>query len=170
MTPPTEYVYALLRSSTDWERVVSGDPSIWTYDRGGLLPVGAETLALRAGARVWTETGYDSPPRAYPALAVRTLEPPPAPQKDAPSEEAPPPSRRGRRPRKRWSRREDAATLSVRVPREVPEQLDYLCEAYRMSTGQVITRLVQAAYQRDVVESGLIAVLAGADDIIAPLP
>lgn len=170
MTEPREYVYALLRAAADWDRVVTGDPSVWSYDRAGRLEVDAVTLAQRADPQVWTEAGWDTPPRAYPALAVRVLNPAPAQElaPEAPSEPARP--RRSRHRGRKRGTRTGVVLSQVRVPIELPEQLDCLCEAYRMAPGQVITRLVQEAYRRDVVESGLLAILGARDDIIAPTP
>lgn len=168
-----EHIYALLRGVDDWARVTSGDPSIWSYDRNGVLPVSEGDLGERADTDVWTESGWNVPPRGYPALAVRVLRR----RTIAPATEAtrPPvvPARKSRRGRPGWrkipDRQGNVALNTLRVAPEVPEQIDCLCEAYRMGPGQVITRLVQDAYRRDVVESGLIAILSGAD-IAAPVP
>ena len=175
--PCDEYVYALLRGADDWTRVTSGDPSVWSYDRRGALPVDPDVLVSRAATRVWTEAGWDVPPRGYPALAVRVLrQPEPERVEEASSgaTDTPPVAKeKRRRGRSGWRKIPNAqgnvALNTLRVAPEVPEQIDCLCEAYRMNPGQVITRLVQDAYRRDVVESGLIAILSGAD-IEAPVP
>ena len=47
-----EHIYALLRGANDWARVTSGDPSIWSYDRSGALPVSEGDLGELADTDV----------------------------------------------------------------------------------------------------------------------
>lgn len=158
----TQHIYAVLRSAADWAAILNHDPHLWAYDRTGHFPVEPEVLAARAAPNVWTESGWDLPPRSYPGLAIRVLEPAPAPAsvvEDVP--EAPARRRRRARP---------AITRQYRLPQEAPEQIDCLCEVYRLSASAVVARLIAEAYRRDVVESGALAILAKDEGIIAPLP
>lgn len=164
------YIHTILRSPADWERACSGDPAIWSYDQDCRLVVPADVFATRAGPNIWTPTGkWDSPPLTYPSRAVRELadEPPPQSPDPEPGEPSAPAVRHRRRSRA-------AARPGVRkhylLPVETPEKLDYLCEAYRMDPSQVVARLIDEAYRRDVVESGLLAVLGDDFGIIAPKP
>ncbi len=148
-----QHIYAVLLNAADWASILNHDPHIWSYDRAGRFRVEPEVLAARADPRVWTDAGYDTPPRTYPALAARVLHPP-----------APDPVERP--PRKVTKLGGIARTYLL--PREAPEQIDCLCEVYRLSASATIARLVAEAYRRDVVESGALAVLADDLGIIAP--
>ena len=164
------YIHTVLRSLEDWERARSGDPAIWSYDQDGKLAVPADVFAARAGPNIWTPTGkWDNPPITYPSRAVRELADEPPPQSTDPEPEA------EKAPAVRHRRRSRAALRpgvrkSYLLPVEAPEKLDYLCEAYRMDPSQVIARLIDEAYRRDVVESGLLAMLGDDFGIIAPKP
>lgn len=166
VSKPAQHIYAVLRSEADWHAILNHDPHLWSYDRTGHFPVEPEALASRAAPNVWTETGWDSPPRAYPGLAIRILNPPVAAEEvAAPQEEAP---RRGPRAKRKHLRK--GVALQLTVPVECPEQLDCLCEVYRLTKSATVARLIADAYRRDVVESGMLAVLAEDAGIIAPRP
>lgn len=153
-----QHIYAVLRSPADWDAAVGGDPSVWYYDKAGSFRVEPDVLAARCEPSIWTEAGKDKPPRGYPALAARALSGPPP----APSEE-------GAKRRKRTGRKVLAgARVVLTLPIEAPEQLDCLCEAYRLRPGEVVARLVAEAYRRDVVESGLLEALLDDETVIAP--
>lgn len=141
--------------------VVSGEPHLWCYDKDGRFHVEVDVFAARAHPNVWTDTGWDKPPRTYPSLAIREL------RTAAPPLEAPAPAS-GRRKKGRPPRRE-TLIRGYRLAPETVEQIDALCEAYRLRPSAVLSRLVAEAYRRDVVESGLIALLVE-DDVIAPVP
>lgn len=159
------HLYAKLFSREDWLRATGGDPSVWSYDERGMQPVEPEVFASRAGINVWTSTGkWDGEPTTYPCLAVRELREPDSPQSNEPVR----PQRR--RSYRHHANRRGVVTKTYAFPPETPEKLDLLCEAYRMRPGQVLSRLVDEAYRRDVVESGLLAVLGDDVGIIAPVP
>jgi hypothetical protein len=162
-------VYTTLRSSADWERARSQDHTGWSYDQNGALPVEREVFAALAQPKVYTVAGWDTPPPTYPARAARYLDDPPEPEPEPYEREADEERtrKRGRRPPKRPDRN---ITRSFRLPMEAPEKIDFLCEVYRMSAGQVVARLIDEAYRRDVVESGALEVLADDLGIIAPRP
>lgn len=156
MTTP-QYIYATLRSPVDWEAAAGGDPSIWYYDRAGSFRVEPDVLAARAEPGIWTEAGKDKPPSGYPAMAARALRPPPAPS-----------GTRAQRKRNTGRKVLPGVRVVLTLPIEAPEQIDCLCEAYRLRPGEVVARLVAEAYRRDVVESGLLEALLDDDTVIAP--
>lgn len=159
------HIYSTLRSRADWERATSGDHAVWSHDRLGAVKVGPEDFNARAGTNVWTPAGWDKEPATYPCYAVRIFEDP-APHSPESGQVSTPKitvkKRPGGRVRRAYIRR------SYRLTPEMPEKLDFLCEAYRMEPGQVLDRLVDEAYRRDVVDSGLLAVLGDDLGIIAP--
>lgn len=161
------YIYTRLKSIGDWERARSGDPSIWFHDQALRLRVDPKQFGERAGPNIWTPSGdWDGEPKLFPCLAVREWADAPAPQSDR--DEDPPNPRAGAlRPR---GRKRAFVTKQYRLPPEAPEKIALLCEVYRLAPGAVIDRLVDEAYRRDVVDAGMLAVLAGDDGILAPIP
>jgi hypothetical protein len=160
-----DYIYAVLRSPDDWASIVAHEPRLWSYDKPGLLKVEPEILAERAAPNVWTSEGWDAPPRTYPALAVRVLNPP----EDRPRREEPAsPSAPAPRPKRKY-RTLGTIRRQYRLPPDTPEQLECLAEVYRLDVSKVVARIVAEAYRRDVVESGMLAILAAGDDLTSQL-
>lgn len=161
------YIYATIRSPTDWARVKAGDAACWSYDARGLRRVSPEDVAERARPDIWYDGGWGREPASFatPFYVIRYLEDPPQSTANTGTNSRSGPRRkRGHRIRRQTTRRTYTVTL------EFAEKLDLLCEAYRLAPGMVIDRLVDEAYRRDIVSSGLLSLLRAEDDVIAPLP